>query len=126
MWAHYYGTNQRERVRHDSLTSRYGTEDTTDARQDDFSQLMQPALSVCAATTTAYLYPWLSPDSARWAAARTYDEGVLLPFQRRECATFKRSVPRGQAVMLDSGHYVYINREVDVVRVVRRFLDSLQ
>ncbi len=126
MWAHYYGANERERARRDSLTGRYGIEDTTDARQDDFSLVRQPALSVCAATTTEYLYPWLTPDSSRWVAARTYDERVLLPFQRRECAIFKSTAPRGQTVTFGSGHYIFINRAADVARVVQGFLNNLR
>jgi pimeloyl-ACP methyl ester carboxylesterase len=125
MWAHYFGSTDSTRSRRDSLTAHYGVEDPADTRQDDFSQVAQPALSICAATTTAYLYPWLTPDSTRWTTAQAYDEGVLLPFQRRECATFARTAPRGRAVTLDSGHYIFITREPDVVHLVREFVDGL-
>jgi hypothetical protein len=71
------------------------------------------------------LYPWLTPDSARWAVAQSYADTVLRPFLRRECATFARQAPHGQTVMLDSGHYVFIDRQADVVRLIRSFVAGL-
>ncbi len=38
---------------------------------------------------------------------------------------FKRTVPHGEAAMLDSGHYIFITRERETVHLVGAFLDRL-
>ena len=67
---------------------------------------------------------WLTPDSARWEAARRYSTEAL----RRKhavCQEFARKVPHGQVVELDSGHYVFLDQQAEVVRAMRRFLDDV-
>ncbi len=82
-----------------------------------------PALAICAAGSTDRVYGWLTPDSARWRAAQTYIDSVAAPFQRAVCDDFQRRLPHGRGVVLDSGHFVFIDRRDDVVRIMRDFLD---
>ncbi len=73
MWAHYFGSTDSTRRQRDSLTARYGVEDPADARQDDFSRVRQPALSICAAQRlrTSTRGSHLTPLGGSWRAHTT-------------------------------------------------------
>jgi pimeloyl-ACP methyl ester carboxylesterase len=118
MWTLNYGQDSAWIARRDSLTARYSTEDTV---QTNFSTVTVPALSICAMASPATVYPWLTPDSARWRSARAYVDTILRPEQRRECSVFGREAPHGATALLESGHYVFITRKRATLRLVRHF-----
>lgn len=86
-------------------------------------RVQAPALSLCALGSIERVLGWLTPDSARWAAARRYSTEAL----RRKhavCQEFARKVTHGQVVELDSGHYVFLDQRAAVVRAMRMFLEG--
>ena len=87
----------------------------------DVWSVRAPALAICAVGSVERRYGWLTPDSARWRAARAAAEQDQRG-QRATCDAFRRKVPRGQALSLESGHFVFIDRRDAVVRAMRRFL----
>jgi pimeloyl-ACP methyl ester carboxylesterase len=120
--AELAGVASHSGQRRDSLVARFGVEDPADRRQTDFKSIPERSLAICAMATPKTLYPWLTPDSARWGAARDYATDVLRPFEHYECDTFEDEAPHGRTVRLDGGHYVFITRESDVVEAIREFL----
>ncbi|MGN6391252.1 MAG: alpha/beta fold hydrolase [Gemmatimonadales bacterium] len=87
-------------------------------------RVQAPALSVCALGSMERGFGWLTPDSARWKMASRYASQVL--HRKHEvCEEFARKVPRGRVVDLDSGHYVFLDQRLAVVRAMREFLDDV-
>lgn len=125
LWARGNGRSDQELARRDSLVRRFGLEDPRDKLQSDFRGLSQPALAICARTPAPYQYPWLSATSPEWREAERFTETVLIPFQRAECATFRRQAQRGRTVEIESGHYLFINRPEETAKAVRSFLRSV-
>jgi hypothetical protein len=92
------------------------------AHAREFDRVRQPALALCAAATVASEFPWLTPDSARYADARRYVEQVRRPFQLTECTRFRAGSPNRRAVVLDGPHYLFVARQDAVTRAMRDFL----
>jgi pimeloyl-ACP methyl ester carboxylesterase len=83
-----------------------------------------PALSLCALGSMERGFGWLTPDSARWEGARRYATDAL----RRKhavCQEFAHKIPDGRVVELDSGHYVFLDQQQEVVRTMRRFFNGV-
>jgi pimeloyl-ACP methyl ester carboxylesterase len=118
------GQTPAQMAKRDSLTSLYGREAPADSLRIDYSAVSQPALAICAIATPKTLYPWLTADSTRWAAATTFADSVLAPFLRRECTAFRDQARAGTTTMLDSTHYVFIYRLEDSVQSTVAFLSS--
>lgn len=120
--AHYTGQSDELQELRATRVARFGVEDPADAKQADFSRVSQPSLSVCALASPRTLYPWLTPDSARWHVGQTYVDDILNPFLHRECDMFRQEAPQGQTVLITSNHYIFIVREAAVLRAMRTFL----
>ena len=84
-----------------------------------------PALAICAVGSDARRFGWLTPDSARWRAARTYAAGYQRA-QRATCEALRREAARSRALPLESGHFVFLDRKDTVVRAMRRFLADVE
>lgn len=93
------------------------------SRPHEFWRVHAAALSICAISSMDRAYGWLTPDSARWSTARAYAKKAV-PEQRAHCSDFTRVMPHGQAVGLESGHFVFIDRRRAVIRIMRRFLSE--
>jgi hypothetical protein len=92
------------------------------AHPREFDRVRRPALALCAAATVASEFPWLTPDSARYAAAQDYVEQVRRPFQLAQCARFRAGVPNRRTVAVDGPHYLFILRQEEVMRAMGDFL----
>ena len=126
LWARGSGITDQEFARRDSLLRRFGVEDPRDKTQADYSSYSQPALAICAITTTRYQFPWLNRESPDWPTAERYTKEMLIPFQRSECAMFRREARRGRSLELESGHYIFINRPTETANAVVEFLETLR
>lgn len=120
--AELAGVADHSNGRRDSLVKRFGVEDPADARQPDYTLITQPALAICPEATARTLYPWLTPDSARWGPARDYAISIVRPFEHLECDAFEEEAQHRRTVRLDGSHYVFITRESDVVEAMQDFL----
>jgi pimeloyl-ACP methyl ester carboxylesterase len=95
-------------------------------RPHDVSHVRAPAFAICAMSSFDRQYGWLTRDSARYAAAKAYVDTLLTPQQLRACRRFPRVVPAGRALVVASGHFVFVDRREAVVSAMRHFLASLQ
>jgi pimeloyl-ACP methyl ester carboxylesterase len=86
-------------------------------------RVQAPALSLCALGSMERSLGWLTPDSARWEAARRYVSAAL-GRKHTGCQNFRRRVPHGRVVELDSGHHVFLDQAAAVVRAMRKFLEE--
>jgi pimeloyl-ACP methyl ester carboxylesterase len=122
LWARGTGLTDQEFARRDSLIRRFGVEDPRDKAQADFTSYSQPALAICALTTTKHQFPWLTSASPEWIRAEEFTRGTLIPFQRRECERFRALARRGEVVELESGHYLFLNRPNETAAALLQFL----
>lgn len=82
-----------------------------------------PALVVCATGSMDRSFGWLSPDSAPWR--RTFDfVQRLLATKRGVCEDARRQLPHGRLLVLDAGHYVFLDQRDEVIRGMKAFLLS--
>jgi pimeloyl-ACP methyl ester carboxylesterase len=95
------------------------------SRPHEVLRVHAPALAICSSGSMDRVYGWLTPDSARWRAAEIYIDSVAHPSQRAVCESFQHRQPDGRGLVLDSGHFVFIDRRDEVVKIMRAFLDSL-
>lgn len=89
-----------------------------------FWHVTAPALAICGRGSFDRAFGWLTPDSARWGLAHEVARAGIAR-QERLCDDFRRRVPRGEAVVLDSGHLVFVDRRDAVTRAMRRFLSRV-
>ncbi len=82
-----------------------------------------PALVVCGTGSFERAFGWLTPDSSRWQLAVT-EARRLVARSRALCADEAQKIPHGQALMLDAGHYDFLDQRDTVVNAMRRFLAS--
>lgn len=126
LWARGTGVTDAEFARRDSLVRRFGVEDPVDKVQPNYGAFGQPSLAICAVTTSRYQYPWLTHRSPEWAQAERFTTEQLMPFQRYECGRFQREARRGENLLLESGHYIFINAPAATAGAILSFLDKLQ
>lgn len=88
-------------------------------------RISAPALALCAGGSFDRGLGWLTPDSARWREAHIYYEAVTKE-KRDECERFATRNPHAKVLMLDSGHYVFIDARDEVVHAMRSFLAALR
>ena len=86
-------------------------------------RVQAPALSLCAVGSRERGLGWLTPDSAKWGEARRYASAARRR-KHAECQQFAK-VRHGEVVELGSGHYVFLDQRVEVVRAMRRFLEGV-
>jgi hypothetical protein len=87
-------------------------------------RVQAPALVVCAIGSMERSFGWLTRDSARWQLAS--DLAKQLEARGRVlCEESRRQLARGELVMLDSGHYVFLDQSAEVVEAMKRFLASV-
>lgn len=106
--------------RRETLTGQYI--DDHRANPPDLRALASPSLQLCAMPSVASEFPWLTPDSARYASARRYVADALAPFSGRLCSRFARTVPRGQVRKIPGSHYLFFTRPAETARYIRSFL----
>jgi pimeloyl-ACP methyl ester carboxylesterase len=92
------------------------------ANPREFDRVQQPALAVCSAATPRSEFPWLTPDSVRYAEAAAYVHQVRRPFQLAECARFARGASNRAITVLDGGHYIFVVQPGPTVQAIRAFL----
>jgi pimeloyl-ACP methyl ester carboxylesterase len=83
-----------------------------------------PALVVCAVGSMERSFGWLTRDSARWQLASDLAK-QLEARSRTLCEESRRQLAHGQVLMLDSGHYVFLDQSTEVVRAMKHFLASV-
>jgi len=80
-----------------------------------------PALVVCGVGSFDRAFGWLTPDSSRWQTA-VAEAKRLMARSRALCEDAAHKMAHGQALMLDAGHYVFLDQRGVVVAAMRRFL----
>jgi pimeloyl-ACP methyl ester carboxylesterase len=108
-----------ERERRLALVSQLTTE--VRSTPHEFWRVQAPAQAICARGTFDRAFGWLTPDSSRWALAQEVARAGIKR-QERLCDEFRRRVPRGESLLLESGHMVFVDRRAEVTRAMRRFL----
>jgi hypothetical protein len=91
------------------------------SRPHETWRVKAPALALCAGGSFDRGLGWLTPDSTRWKEAHTYYERVWTE-KREECERLNLRNGRARVVMLDSGHYVFMDARQKVVDEMRSFL----
>jgi pimeloyl-ACP methyl ester carboxylesterase len=87
-------------------------------------RIKAPALALCAGGSFDRGLGWLTPDSTRWKEAHAYYERVSTE-KHEECERLNLRNGRAKVVMLDSGHYVFMDARQKVVDEMRRFLAGI-
>jgi pimeloyl-ACP methyl ester carboxylesterase len=87
-------------------------------------RVQAPALVVCAIGSMERSFGWLTRDSARWQLASALAK-QLQARNRALCEESRRQLADGHLLMLDSGHYVFLDQKVEVVGAMKRFLASV-
>lgn len=108
-----------ERERRRALVSQLATE--VRSTPHEFWHVRAPALAICAKASFDRAFGWLTPDSARWALAQQVAH-VGLRRAQGVCDEFRRRVPGGEALVLESGHLIFVDQRAAVTRAIRRFL----
>ena len=80
-----------------------------------------PALSLQPSGSFDRQFGWLRPDSARWGRALALHANSERA-AREACAKFEREAPHRRCVVLESGHFVFLDRRDETVRQMRLFL----
>ena len=88
----------------------------------DLRALTVPALQVCAMPSASSEYPWLTRADTAYPAAARYVTRELRPFQRRLCAHFAATVPRGRTRVVEGSHYLFFTEPALTARIVRSVL----
>lgn len=90
----------------------------------DFTKVRCPALAVYAVQDKPPLPPTASDDLRQ--SANTYWQTKMLPMVRTTIEKFRREAPRGRVVVLENAsHYLFRDREADVVREMKAFYASM-
>lgn len=92
------------------------------ASPPDLSRLTVPSLQLCAVTSVASEYPWLSKTAAEYARAQRYVDQILQPFNKRLCEHFSRTVPHSRVMEVPGSHYLFFTHPEVTVRAIRQFL----
>lgn len=80
-----------------------------------------PALVVCPIGSMERSFGWLTRDSTRWQAARQVARDFAAE-KRAVCEKAAHQLPHGQLLVLEGGHYVFLDQREAVLREMRRFL----
>ena len=83
-------------------------------------RIAAPTLALCATGSPDRAFGWLTPDSTRWRAATAEYEATTRE-SAAECARVRRN-PAATTVLLDSGHYVFFDQRLLVIKRMRLFL----
>jgi pimeloyl-ACP methyl ester carboxylesterase len=90
----------------------------------DFTKVRHPALALYAIQNNPPLPPTANDDLRRRASE--YWQTKMLPMVRTTIEKFKREAPSGRVVVLEgASHYLFRDREADVVREMKTFYASL-
>ena len=109
-----------EPERRRTLTSGYIADQWTSP--PELRSLTVPALQLCAMPTVSSEYPWLTHADTAFSSAARYVERELRPLQRRLCAYFAKTVPRGRTRDVAGSHYVFFTEPGLTARIVRAAL----
>jgi len=90
----------------------------------EIGRVRAPALVVCAVGSLERGFGWLTPDSSRWQLAQRVAREIEAE-KHAVCEQARRQLPLGQLLLLDSGHYVFLDQRAQVIRAMRRLLLSL-
>ena len=91
----------------------------------DFSTVRCPALAIYAVQDKPPVPPQASQETRQ--RAEVYWQTKWLPTVRQMIDKFRREAPRGRVVVLENAsHYLFQDRETDVVREMTAFYDSLK
>lgn len=92
----------------------------------NYAAVAAPALAIYAiANTPDDVAPWLSRGSAAWDSAQAWIDATVVPAGREQVTLFESSVPNAVAIVLEGvNHYVFIDKQSEVLAAVRSFLGS--
>jgi pimeloyl-ACP methyl ester carboxylesterase len=93
------------------------------SRPHEVWRVRAPTLVVCAVGSMERFFGWLTPDSTRWQLASDYAEQGQAA-KRAECDDIGRRLPQGQALTLESSHYVFLDRRAQVISAMSAFFKS--
>ena len=91
---------------------------------DQWTSIRVPVLAICALATVSSEFPWLSPRDTAYALAQRFVLDERRPFQHAECERFRRTVPRATVLELDGHHYIFEQRQAEVVTAIRTFVSG--
>jgi pimeloyl-ACP methyl ester carboxylesterase len=84
-----------------------------------------PALSLQPSASFDRQFGWLRPDSVRWDRARALHRDSQRA-AHAACDEFEGAAPHRRCVVLESGHFVFLDRRDETVRQMHRFLNRLE
>jgi pimeloyl-ACP methyl ester carboxylesterase len=85
-------------------------------------QLRVPAVELCAIPTVRSEYPWLRAGTDEYRQADRHVRQALVPFARRLCARFARTVPHGDTVTVSGSHYVFFTQPARTAALLLRVM----
>ena len=91
---------------------------------DQWKGIRAPALAICALATVGSEFPWLSASDTAIDRARRYVDEERRPFQHSECLRFAKTVPNASVLELNGHHYIFEQRQAEVVQAMRKFLTA--
>jgi pimeloyl-ACP methyl ester carboxylesterase len=117
--AEYRGRSADESARATLLQSLFA-----DARRgpEQWADINAPVLAICAMAEVSSEFPWLTPRDSAYDAARRYIDVERRPFQHAECERFRKTVPHATTIELPGHHYIFEQRQSEVIRAMRVFL----
>jgi pimeloyl-ACP methyl ester carboxylesterase len=92
----------------------------------EWAAIAAPSLAICSVAAVESEFPWIASTSPDYAVARRYIEEVRRPFQRSECRRFASTVRNARTIELNGGHFLFVNRSMEVAQSIRAFLDEIR
>lgn len=89
---------------------------------EQWTSIRVPVLAICALATVLSEFPWLSPGDTAYARAQRFVLKKRRPLQHSECQRFRRTVPSATVLELDGHHYIFEQREAEVLEAIRAFM----
>jgi hypothetical protein len=120
--SHMWQIDSADLARRQSLVAALANEVRTTPHE--IGRVRAPALVVCPVGSFERGFGWLTPDSTRWRLAQQVARDIVAE-KRAVCEDARRKLAHGHLLLLDSGHYVFLDQRDHVISVMRRFLEPL-
>lgn len=117
--AEMWNLDSTEVARRQGLVWHLATEVRTTPHE--MSRVKAPALVVCGVGSLERGFGWLTRDSARLQRSMPLIR-QLLDTNRAVCDDSYHKFPHARVLMLDAGHYVFLDQRDQVIRSMRAFL----
>ena len=87
----------------------------------DYSRIKAPALAIYAVEDESYRLP-TDADAKSKAALAAYDAGPITQWRDTSIAQFRAGPGSRDVVKLDAGHYMFLQRPAETLRLIEDFL----